>query len=126
MKQYDMIEAEDNYDMALEWIRAREYEKAELCLKTTLRLNPKFVYAYITLSNLFKKKKDYSNAINALKTGYHHDPGFDRLLYLMAKCAYRAGDYQGALRYIERAREQSDCSLYEKSEAIIRRVWSKG
>ncbi|HDP80400.1 MAG TPA: tetratricopeptide repeat protein [Spirochaetes bacterium] len=122
MRQYDTIESEDLYDMAVEWMERGDFEKAEHQLKRAISLNPRFIYAYITLARLYGRVKNYSMAVGLLKKAREQDPAFHRLDYLMAKYAYKAGDYPLSLRCIEKAIEKSPEMLYRKSREVIRRA----
>ncbi len=125
MRNYNYIESEDYYDMAIEWIHNKEFEKAIDCLKRAISLNPNFIYAYITLSKTLARQKKYSDSIHILKRASKIDPGFDRLNFLMAKYAYKGGDYPTALKYINLAIEKSSNPLYLKSKEIIMRTISQ-
>ena len=122
MKNYNDIESEDLYDMAIEWIKNSDHDRAIDCLKRAIGLNPNFIYAYITLSEVLAKQKKYSDAVHVLKRASKADPKFDRLNYLMARYAYKAGDYPTALRYIIMAIEKSPQPLYLKSQKVIERA----
>lgn len=122
MRHYSYIESEDYYDMAVEWIHNKEMDRAIDCLKRAISLNPNFIYAYITLSSTLAKQKKYSDAVHVLKRASKIDPGFDRLNFLMAKYAYKDGNYPTALKYITIAVEKSPHPLYEKSREIIMRA----
>ncbi len=119
MKHYDYIESEDLYELALEWIKRKNTEKAELYLRRVISLNPRFIYAYITMARLYGRKKNFSMAISTIKKARNQDPDFDRLDYLLAKYAYKAGDYRLALRYIDGALAKAGQPLYIKSRSII-------
>ncbi len=118
-------EADDHYDMAMEWIEQGIYEKAEDSLKNAIRCNPNFIYAYITLAEVYGRRKKYHDAVKILKEGRHRDPDFDRLSYLMAKYAYRAGDYRNALTFIDRAIEQNPSEFNETAKMIILRAFGE-
>ncbi len=47
------------------------------------------------------------------------DPAFDRLHYLMAKYAYKNGDYKNAHIAIGKAIEMDPKELYEEARGII-------
>ena len=120
MHHYKYIDSEDFYDMACQWIRSKEYEKAEDYLRRVIDLNPSFIYAYIKMANLFAKKKDFHNSVHILKKGTRIDPYFDRLYYLMAKYAYKNEDYKSAIKYISKAIDINPVELYFKAEEIIK------
>ncbi len=122
MKPYDDIAAEDYYDMALEWIRAKNPEKARDCLKKTLELNPRFIYAYVTLAEVLSAQGNYGEATHVLKKASKLDPDFDRLNFLMAKYSFKGGDYPSALRSIDRAIDTRPERLYLKSREVIVRA----
>lgn len=119
MKHYDYIEADDSYDMAVEWFKNGNYEKAEHYFKKTLDINDKFVYAYIALARLYAKQSNFSEAVRALKNASHIDPVFDRLYFLMAKYAYKGGDYKNALIFINKAIVLNNKELYVHALEII-------
>ena len=119
MKHYDDIEADDCYDMAVEWIRLGEYDKAVIYFDRAIELNQYFIYAYIALARTHATKKKYTDAIHVLKKATRMDPAFDRLHYLMAKYAYKNGDFKNALICIDRAIELNDSDLYEEARSII-------
>lgn len=119
MKHYDDIEADDCYDMAVEWIRLGEYDKAVDYFNRTIELNQYFIYAYIALARAYATQKKYGDAVHILKKATRMDPAFDRLHYLMAKYAYKNGDYKSALICIDRAIEMEDRELYEEAREII-------
>jgi tetratricopeptide (TPR) repeat protein len=122
MKNYNDIESEDLYDMAIEWIKNIDYDRAIDCLKRAINLNPNFIHAYITLAEVLAKQKKYSDAVHILKRASKVDPKFDRLNYLMARYAYKGGDYPTALKYITMAIEKSPQPLYMKSQKVIERA----
>ncbi|OHD64755.1 MAG: hypothetical protein A2176_10525 [Spirochaetes bacterium RBG_13_51_14] len=119
MKHYDYIEADDCYDMAVGWIRHGNHEKALNCLSRAIDLNPNFIYAYIALARVFAARKRFSDAVHILKKASRVDPSFDRLPYLMAKYAYKNGDYKNALLFIGRAMEISGSELYVHARGLI-------
>ncbi len=119
MKDYDLLEAEDSYAMAVEWMRLKEYDKAEECLKKTIALNPRFIFAYIELARIAGRKKNYSMSVSFMKKAIKEDPAFHRLYYLAARYAYKAGDFPLALKYMELAINRSPLPLYVKSREII-------
>lgn len=121
MKNYDAIESDDLYDMALEWIRYKEYDKAEHILKRAIELNPHFIYAYITLAHIISRKKNYSEAISVLKKASKNDPKFHRLYFLMAKNAFKSGDFFLSLKYIDRALDARHDELYSRSRRVIQK-----
>jgi tetratricopeptide (TPR) repeat protein len=112
MKHYNDIEAEDLFDMAVEWMRSGNLEKAEEQLRRVIELNKNFIYAYVTLARAYGRGKKFSDAVHTLKHALRLDPEFDRLNYLMAKYAWRGGDVRGALAALDRAIESSDNPLY--------------
>ncbi len=119
MKPYDDIEAEDCYDMAVEWLHAGDTEKAISHLRRAVELNPHFVYAYITLAQAHARLKNYDDSLNAVRKAMKADPAFDRLPFLAAKYAYRAGSFAAALDFIDRAIALSPSKLYTKARRII-------
>ncbi len=119
MHNYNFIESDDYYDMACEWIKQKDLIKAEDCLKHAIELNPKFTYAYITLSEIYARQKHFHDAIATLKKAHHQDPDFERLIYLMAKYAYKAGDSKNAMKFIIKAYDANPCALYDKVKNII-------
>jgi tetratricopeptide (TPR) repeat protein len=122
MRPYDDIAAEDYYEMGLEWVRAKNPDKARDCLKRCIELNPNFIYAYVTLSEVLAGGGDYGEAAQVLKKASKLDPGFGRLNFLQAKYHYRAGDYPSAMRAIDRAIDTAPERLYHRSRAVIVRA----
>ncbi len=120
MKHYDDIEAEDLFDMAVEWLRRGNLEKAEEQLRRVIELNRNFIYAYMTLARVYGRARRYSDAVHALKRASRVDPDFDRLNFLMAKYAWRGGDVRGALAALDRAIELSDNPLYPAARDYMR------
>lgn len=112
MKHYEYTESDDCYDMAVEWLRHGNRDKAEILLKRAIELNPHFTYAYVLLARVYGAQKKYSDAVHVLKRASRMDPSFDRLYYLMAKYACRGGDLRNALRHIEKAIALSESPLY--------------
>ncbi|MBN1496863.1 MAG: tetratricopeptide repeat protein [Spirochaetes bacterium] len=121
MKHYDDIEADDSFDMGVEWIQLGNYDKALIYLNRAIELNPHFIYAYIALARVHATKKMFSESIQTLKRASRLDPGFDRIPYLMAKYAYKNGDYKQALQCIDRALAIVDTELYEQARSIMER-----
>ena len=119
MDNYRYIEAEDYYDMASAWINHRNYEKAEECLNHVIDLNPGFVYAYIDLAYIHALNGAFHDAIHVLKKATHHDPAFDRIYYLMAKYAYKDGDFRNAVHFIGQACDINPSAINEKVKRII-------
>ncbi len=119
MKHYEYLESEDSYEMAEEWLRRRDLEKAEFYFKRAIELNPNFIWSYVSLARIYARRKDFSRAVQVLKKASKADPEFHRLHYLMAKYAYKAGDYPHALRHIDHAIAQSAEPLYVKSRQVI-------
>ncbi len=122
MRHYEYNESEDNYEMALEWLSRKDYEKAVARIRRALELNPNFIYAYITLAEAYMRMRNYPEAIAAIKKARKNDPGFHRLDYLLAKYAFKAGDFPLAVKAIERAVEKSPEALYLKARERIRRA----
>jgi len=117
---YDYMESEDSYDMALEWAARGDYEKAEAHFKKAIELNPRFIYAYVSLSELHARRGRYSDAIGVLKRASREDPSFHRLHYLIAKYAYKMNNVQLAHRHILAAREAApEEELYRRAARII-------
>lgn len=123
MKHYEDIEADDCYDMAVEWIRHGNYEKAVQYFTKAIELNQYFIYAYIALARVYATQKNYTDAVHILKKATRIDPAFDRLHYLMAKYAFKNGDYKNALICIDRAIEMDGKELYEEARGIIERYY---
>jgi tetratricopeptide (TPR) repeat protein len=123
MKQYEYIEADDCYDMAVEWMRNGNIEKAVGYFNRAIDLNPRFTYAYIMLARAHAAKKNFNEAVHALKKASRSDPEFDRLPFLMAKYAYKNGDYKNALLYINRAVEIDEKELYLLAREIIQEMY---
>jgi len=121
MKHYDDIEADDSFDMGVEWMQLGNLDKALIYLNRAIDLNPKFIYAYIALSRLFARQNKFSEAIQILKRASRVDPSFDRLPYLMAKYAYKNGDFKQSLQCIDRALAINDTELYEQARSIMER-----
>ena len=117
--KYKYYESEDLYDIACEWIKQKNFEKAEDYLKRVISLNPNFIYAYITLSGLFARLKKYKDAIHILKKASRQDPSFDRLYYLMAKYAFKDNDFKNSLKSIDVALDYNPTHLYQKAKDII-------
>jgi tetratricopeptide (TPR) repeat protein len=123
MKQYDYIEADDCYDMAVEWMRNGNIEKAVTYFNRTIELNPRFTYAYIMLARSHAVKKNFTDAVHILKKASRLDPEFDRLPFLMAKYAYKNGDYKNALLFIDKALEIDENELYLQTKQIIEEMY---
>ena len=125
MKHYEYTESDDCYDMAVEWLRHGNLDKAEHFLKRAIELNPRFTYAYVVLARVYGRQKKYSDAVHVLKRASRMDPTFDRLYYLMAKYACRGGDLKNALRHIERAIALSESPLYRAMEDYIAELFRR-
>ena len=119
MKHYEDIEADDCYDMAVEWIRHGNFDKAVHYFTRAIELNQYFIYAYIALARTYATQKKYTDAVPILKKATRFDPAFDRLHYLMAKYAYKNGDYKNALISIDRAIEMDEKDLYREAREMI-------
>ena len=119
MKHYDDIESDDSFDMAVEWLRLGNVEKAVGHLNRSIELNPHFTYAYIALARAFASQKKFTDAVHTLKRATRVDPGFARLRYLMAKYAFKNGDYRSALGHIDRAIDLDDTELHRLAREII-------
>ncbi|HMB20593.1 MAG TPA: tetratricopeptide repeat protein [Spirochaetota bacterium] len=117
--EYDYIESEDLYEMALAWIEQGKLDEAKSCIEKSIDLNPNFIYAYVTLAEVLAMKKQYGNAVQVLKKASKRDPEFHRLNYIMAKYAYRGGDIPSAKRYIDMAIEISPEPLYLRVRNVI-------
>ena len=111
-REYQYLESEDFYEMALQWIEQNNLEKAESCLKRTLELNENFIYAHITLAEVYGKLGTLHDAIRVLKKAFSIDSEFDRLPYLIALYANEAGDTIASLKYIARAIALNPDPLY--------------
>ena len=118
-KHYNDIESEDLYDMAMQWASQGFFEKAIELIKRSIELNPNFIAAYIDMANLYVKKHQYHDAFHILKKASKIDTKFHRLNYLMAKYAYKSGDYITALKYVDKAIAISPEALYVKAKHII-------
>ena len=125
MKHYDDIEADDCYDMAVEWARHGNSEKAVNCLARAIDLNRNFIYAYIALARVFAMQKKFTDAVHILKKAARIDPAFDRLYFLMAKYSYKNGDYKNAMICIGRAIEIEDKELYLHAREIIEEMYHR-
>ena len=125
MKQYDYIEADDSYDMGVEWMRNGNIEKAVSCFHHAIDLNPRFTYAYVMLARAHASKKNFSEAVHVLKKASRLDPEFDRLPFLMAKYAYKNGDYKNALLFIDRALEIGENELYLLARKVIEEMYHR-
>jgi tetratricopeptide (TPR) repeat protein len=125
MKQYDYIEADDCYDMAVEWMRNGNIDKAVSYLNRTIELNPLFTYAYIMLARAHAARKNFTEAVHVLKKGFRLDPEFDRLPFLMARYAYKNGDYKNALLFINKALEIDEKELYLLAREIIEGMYHR-
>ncbi|MBN2160879.1 MAG: tetratricopeptide repeat protein [Spirochaetes bacterium] len=125
MKHYDDIEADDCYDMAVEWMKQGNPDKAADCLNRAIDLNPNFIYAYVMLARACASKKKYSDAVHVLKRASRVDPAFDRLQFLMAKYAYKNGDFKSALKFIDRAIEIDAKELYLLAREVILEMYHR-
>jgi tetratricopeptide (TPR) repeat protein len=123
MKHYDDIEADDCYDMAVEWVRHGNHEKAVNYLTRAIHLNENFTYAYIALARIFATQKKFTDAVHVLKKASRIDPAFDRLQFLMAKYAFKNGDYKSAMICINKAIEIDDKELYLLTREIIEDIY---
>lgn len=119
MHDYEYIEAEDYYDMGVAWMEQNDLERAEECLRHAIECNPGYSYAYIDLASVLARRFDYHGAIHVLKEATYHDRTFDRLYYLMAKYAFKEGDYRNSLKHIERAIAIDPKELYLRVKKII-------
>jgi predicted Zn-dependent protease len=118
-REEDYIESEDLYEMALAWIEQRKLDDAQKCLEQSIGLNPNFIYAYVTLAEVLAMKKQYGNAVQVLKKASKQDPEFHKLNYIMAKYAFRGGNYPAARKYINRAIDISPEQLYLRAKKVI-------
>ncbi len=125
MKHYNDIEADDCYDMAVEWIRHGNFDKAVHYFTRAIELNRYFIYAYIALARTYATQKKYTDAIHVLKKATRMDPAFYRLHYLMAKYAYKNGDFKNALIAIGRAIDMDPKELYEEARGIIESAYHR-
>ncbi len=117
---YDYLESEDSYEMAMEWIARADFEKAEAFLNKSIRLNPHFIYAYITLAELHARRRRFSDAIGVLRRASREDPSFHRLHYLIARYAYKMNNVSLARRHIREARESApDEELYRRAAKVV-------
>jgi tetratricopeptide (TPR) repeat protein len=119
MSKIEFIEADDYYDMACQWRKEGELEKAIECFKHAIELNKFFIYAYVDLADVYAVKRDYHAAVSVLKRAVKLDPQFDLLYYNTAKYLYRCGDLPGAVKYIEDAVELNDTELYKRVRSVI-------
>ncbi len=102
-KEYQYQESEDSYEIGCQWIQQNDLEKAEKFIKKAIELNEYFIYAYVTLAEIYEKQQRWHDAIHVLKKASVHDPAFDRLYLLMARNSLSAGDFIASLRFIDRA-----------------------
>ncbi len=120
MKDYSQdIEAEDYYDMGCEWIKQRNYEKAEECFFHVIALNPRFIYAYISLAEVYARAHDLNEAIRCLRKAVKFDPRFDRVYYCIAKYSFMNEEYKTALTNIEQALDLNPTEDYESMKEVI-------
>lgn len=119
---YDDIAAEDNFEMAEQWIAARNPEKAVEHLKKTIDLNPHFIFAYITLARTLSGMGRHDEAFHVMKRAEREDPEFDYLFFLAAKFAFRQGDLIAAYRHMEQAEQKSPRPHYRTALAVIERA----
>lgn len=125
VKHYDDIEADDCYDLGVEWMKHGNIEKAVDCLNRAIGLNPNFIYAYVMLARAHASRKKYTDAVHVLKRASRLDPAFDRLQFLMAKYAYKNGDYKSALTFINRALEIEEKELYLLARGVIEEMYHR-
>ncbi len=125
MNDYEYLEAEDYYDMGLAWIEQNNLERAEECLRHAIECNPDFSYAYIDLADVLARRYDYHGAIHILKEASYHDRTFDKIYYLMARYAFKEGDYRNALCHIERAIDIEPKELYLRVRKVIERKYQR-
>jgi len=123
VKQYEYLEAEDYYDMGIAWLDQDNLERAEDCLRHAIECNPAYSYAYIDLARVLARRADFHGAVHVLKEASFHDRNFDRIYYLMAKYAFKEGDFRNALHHIERALEVEQKELYIRVRKIIERKY---
>ncbi|MCX7679010.1 MAG: tetratricopeptide repeat protein [Spirochaetes bacterium] len=121
MKSYDDIAAEDFYEMGYAWAQAKNFTKAKECLQRSIEMNPHFIYAYITLSEVLCALGNYREAAHVLKKASKIDPAFHRLDYLQARCFYKDGNLLAALKAVDRAISSSPQRLYIKAKEIIQK-----
>jgi len=119
-REYAYRESEDKFEMGCQWIDQNNLEKAEDCLKRSIELNENFIYAYITLAEVYGKQNRWHDGISLLKKASGTDPYFDRLPYMIARFALEAGDFISALRFIGRAIELNPDPAYRKLEERIK------
>ncbi len=119
MSKLDYMEADDYYDMACQWRKEGELDKAIECFKHVIELNKFFIYAYVDMAEVYAVKRDYHAAAAVLKRAVKFDPKFDLLYYNTAKYLYRCGDLPGAVKYIDEAIELNDSELYRRVRSVI-------
>lgn len=119
MKHYEDIAAEDYYEMGYAWAREKNLTRAKECLIHAIEMNPHFIYAYVTLSEVLSAMGNFAEAAHILKKASKMDPKFHRLQYLQARYYYKDGNFPAALRAIEHAISSSPQKLYLKSKKII-------
>jgi tetratricopeptide (TPR) repeat protein len=119
MHGYRDIEADDCYDMALAWLRNKNYARAEECLARAIELNANFIHASVVLSGLYARQGRFHDAIHVLKKALRHDPDFDRLHFLMARYALKNEDYVNARIFIDRAVAANPSELHLQFRELI-------
>jgi len=105
MRKEKYTESDDLYDMACEWIETKEFDKASECLKGAINLNPNFIYAYVTLAEVYEKQKRFSEGVTILKKAFKIDTTFDRLPFLISRYCFELGNLPDAMKYIDLAIE---------------------
>ena len=115
------LEADDFYDIACQWKKEKEWEKAIESYRHVIELNRYFIYAYIDLSEVYAFRGEYHDAVSVLKKAIKHDPQFHLLYYNAAKYLYKCGDIPGAAKYIDEAINLNDIELYRRVKCVIQR-----
>nr|WP_321027139.1 CDC27 family protein [Clostridium neonatale] len=92
------------FNMALDSIGKNEMNKAKEELNNAIKLNSENRQAYILLSSIYYKEKDYRNTVKTLEDSKVLTTEGSKYNYLVGSCYYMLNKYKEAIKYLNLVR----------------------
>jgi tetratricopeptide (TPR) repeat protein len=80
-------------------------KEAELAFHEVLKLNPKTTNIYNSLGILYRRNRDYPNAIQAYEKAMRVDPEDENIFFNLGRAHFEGGIMKRAKLYLQRAVE---------------------
>jgi len=108
-----------SFEKALQYFDAREDEEALKYLKKAVKTDNEFIEAYMMMAQIYKDKKEYTEAIYFFEKGLEINPKFNPPGYLiLADVEFNQGLYSEALAHTEKFLALGDFKRVDRQDGF--------